>query len=72
MPGLSGIDLAVLLKELHPACKVLLFSGQAKAGDLLAAARQQGNHFEVFAKPIHPDDLLARIKDVVVSDVTVA
>jgi DNA-binding response OmpR family regulator len=72
MPGLSGIELAVRLKELCPTCKVLLLSGQAVTGELLEAAREQGHEFEVLAKPIHPDDLLARIRDVDVSDVSVA
>jgi DNA-binding NtrC family response regulator len=68
MPGLSGIDLAIQLKELCPTCKVLLFSGQAKTGDLLEAARKQGHDFAVLAKPIHPTDLLARIRDAEVSN----
>jgi DNA-binding response OmpR family regulator len=64
MPELSGIDLAVLLKERCPTCKVILFSGVAETEDLLEAARQEGHYCEVLAKPIHPTDLLARIKDV--------
>ena len=64
MPGLSGIDLAIQLKELCPTCKVLLLSGQAQTQDLLEAARLQGHEFKVLAKPIHPTDLLARIKDI--------
>jgi DNA-binding response OmpR family regulator len=72
MPGLSGIDLAVRLKEQCPTCKVLLLSGQAETEDLLAAAREKGHDFQVLAKPIHPTDLLARIKDADVSDVSVA
>jgi DNA-binding response OmpR family regulator len=71
MPGLSGIDLALRLKEQCPACKVLLLSGQAETDDLLATAREQGHDFHVLAKPIHPTDLLARIKDADVSDVTI-
>jgi DNA-binding response OmpR family regulator len=72
MPVLSGIDLAVLLKGLHSACKVLLFSGVAETGDLLEAARLQGHDFEVLAKPIHPEDLLARIRELDISDESVA
>jgi CheY-like chemotaxis protein len=72
MPELSGIDFAIRLREQCPACEVLLFSGQAKTGDLLEAACLQGQDFEVLAKPIHPRDLLARIKEVDVSDVNVA
>jgi CheY-like chemotaxis protein len=69
MPGLSGIHLAIQLKELCPTCKVLLFSGQAKTEDLLEAARKQGHDFAVLAKPIRPTDLLARIEDADVSNV---
>jgi DNA-binding response OmpR family regulator len=72
MPGLSGIDLAVRLKEQCPTCKVLLFSGQAATSDLLEAARGQGHEFKVLAKPIHPTDLLARIKDLDISQESVA
>jgi CheY-like chemotaxis protein len=63
MPGLSGIDLAVRLKEECPSCKVLLLSGQTETENLLQAARRQGHDFEILAKPIPPAHLLARIKD---------
>jgi DNA-binding NtrC family response regulator len=63
MPELSGIDLAVRVKKECPTCKVLLFSGQAQTADLLEAARKQGHDFQLLAKPVHPDHLLARIKD---------
>jgi CheY-like chemotaxis protein len=59
---LSAIDLAIRLKELYPTCKVLLFSGHAETQDLLEAARRQGHDLTVLAKPIHPTELLARIK----------
>jgi DNA-binding response OmpR family regulator len=61
MPELSGIDLAVRLKEEHTTCKVLLLSGQIQTGDLIEAARRQGHDFEVLAKPVHPIRLLAWI-----------
>jgi DNA-binding NtrC family response regulator len=64
MPELSGIDLAVRLKEEFPACKVLLLSGQIQTADLPEEARRQGHDFEVLAKPIHPTRLLAWIRDV--------
>jgi DNA-binding response OmpR family regulator len=63
MPELSGIDLAIRFRQQWPTCKVLLFSGQAIAIDLLQAARTQGEEFQLLEKPIHPTDLLARIKD---------
>jgi YesN/AraC family two-component response regulator len=35
MPGMNGVDMAVLIRERHPACKVLLFSGQASTLNIL-------------------------------------
>ena len=62
MPEMSGIDLAIQVKSRYPACKVLLFSGQAATADLLRAARQQGHDFELLLKPVHPKDLLRAIR----------
>jgi DNA-binding NtrC family response regulator len=61
MPGMSGVEMAVLIKERHPACKILLLSGNAATLDMLKQAREKGHYFELLAKPIHPTDLLAKI-----------
>lgn len=61
MPEMSGIDLAIQLRNLHPECRVLLFSGQAATFGLLETSRQRGHDFEVLLKPVHPKDLLAAI-----------
>ena len=61
MPGMSGVNLAILVKERYPDCKVLLFSGNAAMADLLATARGQGHDFELLTKPVHPADLLAKL-----------
>ncbi len=58
LPGMNGIDLAILLKAECPDCKVSLFSGQGSTADLLEKAAHDGHFFEVVAKPIHPVDLL--------------
>jgi len=65
MPLLSGIELAIQLRELCPNCKVLLFSGQAATASMLDSARASGHDFEVLAKPVHPADLLKRIRTVI-------
>lgn len=62
MPRLSGIDLAIQVREHCPHCKVLLFSGQAVTAHLLDTARANGHNFELLLKPVHPSDLLARIQ----------
>jgi CheY-like chemotaxis protein len=63
MPGMSGVELAIQLQALCPACKILLFSGQAATVDLLAAAKKDGHNFELLSKPIHPTDLLRSIQN---------
>lgn len=63
MPGMSGIELAIQCRKIKPDCKVLLFSGQAATADLLASARSQGYDFDILEKPVHPIDLLAKIRD---------
>jgi DNA-binding response OmpR family regulator len=65
LPGMSGIELAVAVRRVFPDCKVLLFSGQASTSDLLASASSRGHHFSLLTKPIHPTDLLARIKETI-------
>jgi CheY-like chemotaxis protein len=62
MPQLSGIDLAIRIREQCPRCKILLFSGQAGTADLLHGARKQGHDFHLLSKPIYPSDLLHRIR----------
>ena len=64
MPEMSGIELALKVREYCPECKVLLFSGQAATADLLEKARADGHDFEVLAKPVHLSDLLAKIRAV--------
>jgi len=62
MPGMTGIDAAIEIAAIHPACRVLLLSGQAATADLLREARLRGHHFEVLLKPVHPSQLLARLR----------
>lgn len=62
MPGMTGIEAAIVTRNTLPRCKILLFSGQAATADLLEQARSQGHEFEIIVKPIHPADLLARLR----------
>ncbi|HLK34438.1 MAG TPA: response regulator [Terriglobales bacterium] len=61
MPGMNGVEMAMLIREREPRCKILLISGQASTTNLLEGARQRGYEFELLAKPIHPTDLLSRL-----------
>ena len=63
MPEMSGVDLALRMKEACPNCKVLLFSGQAATLDLLSKARHLGHDFQLLLKPVHPTDLLCEVRN---------
>lgn len=62
MSGMTGVEAAMVIRTLRPNCKVLLFSGQAATADLLQSARTQGHSFEILSKPVHPVDLLAKLR----------
>lgn len=62
MPDMNGIEAAIRIRKFLPSCKILLFSGQAATADLLESARAQGHEFEILAKPVHPQDLLAKLR----------
>ncbi len=62
MADLNGIDAAIRIRALLPEIKILLFSGQAATADLLEKARAQGYEFEILSKPVHPQDLLSKLR----------
>lgn len=62
MQDMNGIEAAIHIRSFLPTCKILLFSGQAATADLLENARAQGHEFEILAKPVHPADLLAKLR----------
>jgi CheY-like chemotaxis protein len=63
MPEMTGIELAIRFQTLCPSCKVVLFSGQVETYDLLSDARKHGYDFEILAKPVHPQDLLDKLRN---------
>ena len=64
MPGMNGIELALAVSERFPECKALLFSGQAATAELLDRAQKQGCDFPLLSKPIHPEDLLKKVAEI--------
>jgi DNA-binding response OmpR family regulator len=67
MQGITGIETAIKVRGMLPSCKILLFSGQACTANLLEEARAHGHEFEILTKPVHPTELLARMRSVVPS-----
>ena len=62
MPGMTGVDLAIHFRKAQPDCEVLLFSGQAATASFLEDARVRGYDFELLSKPVHPADLLPKLR----------
>jgi DNA-binding response OmpR family regulator len=62
MPRMTGVELAIRLRKDFPQMKIYLFSGQTATSDLIRQAEEKGHHFELFPKPIHPDELMARLR----------
>lgn len=62
MPGMSGIEAAIQISGMLPDCRILLLSGQAATADLLRDARVRGHDFEILLKPVHPNQLLDRLR----------
>src|SRR5258708_31403870 len=58
MRGMTGIEVGIYVREHFPACRVLLFSGQAATSDLILAANPPGHRFDMLTKPVHPQVLL--------------
>jgi CheY-like chemotaxis protein len=61
MPELDGVSMAMQIRRSQPEVQVLLFSGQAATSDLLRSATEEGFHFELLQKPIHPDEIMRRV-----------
>ena len=59
---MTGVELAIHFRKSHPEFKVLLFSGQASTADLLEKARADGYDLDLLSKPVHPADLLAKLR----------
>ena len=62
MPKLNGVETALAIRQLCPATRILLFSGQAGTTNILERAREGGHEFELLPKPLHPDALLKKLR----------
>jgi DNA-binding response OmpR family regulator len=65
MPGMSGIEVAIEIRRGFPRCKILLYSGQAATAQMMDEARLRGHDFELLAKPVHPVQLLEKVKSLI-------
>ncbi len=64
MTGIDGIDAAIRMRTLFPKIRVFLLSGQIPTAEMLAKSKAANLDFEILAKPLHPKDLIARLKSI--------
>ena len=62
LPKMSGIELAIVFKEMMPDCHVVLFSGQIITEELVREAHDKGHAFDIIAKPVRPAVFLETAK----------
>jgi DNA-binding response OmpR family regulator len=63
MPKMSGVDLGIELRSQFPEMKIILLSGQDSTSTVIQRAEADGHHFTLFPKPVHPEDLIARLRN---------
>lgn len=62
MPRMSGVELGMKISLEFPGTRIFLFSGQAATSELMRKAQDDGYTFELFPKPIHPEELIAKLR----------
>jgi CheY-like chemotaxis protein len=63
MEEMSGIEAAIRIKAMLPDIRVFLLSGQTTTPELLEKEKADGYGFEVIIKPVHPRDLISRLRE---------
>lgn len=64
MADINGVDAAIKMRKILPEIRVFLLSGQAATAEMIAKSKASELGFEVLVKPVHPRDLIARLKSV--------
>lgn len=62
MPGMSGLELAVQLRERIPDCHVVLFSALLTLDEMAGRTVKAGHQFTLFTKPVAPETLLHELR----------
>ena len=62
MQVLSGVELAIEVRKDCPKCKVLFLSGQSETETMRETFMADGQRFDLLLKPIHPMELLNRVR----------
>jgi DNA-binding response OmpR family regulator len=64
MPGARGLEHALHMRD-KSNCKVLIMSGEGATATYLDDSNRLGHEpFDIVAKPVHPNDLIAKIREI--------
>lgn len=63
MAEMNGIEAAIRIKRMLPDVRVFLLSGQTATPELLKNEKADGYGFEVLVKPVHPRELISRLRE---------
>jgi CheY-like chemotaxis protein len=63
MDEMNGIEAAIRIRAILPEIRVFLLSGQSATPELLEKENAEGYGFEVLMKPVHPRDLINRLRE---------
>ena len=63
LPGINGIELAMIMKAQCPGCRLLLVTADPGTEEMVEKARKQGHEFPVLMKPLYAGDLLFALAD---------
>jgi len=62
LPKLSGVELALLIRESCPLCSVVLISALPSTRDLLAVFKEQSYPFDLLTEPVHAEVLITKVE----------
>jgi DNA-binding NtrC family response regulator len=62
MEPMNGIQAALAISHIQPACQILLISGNERTARLLQEAMDAGQEFDILAKPVHPTLILSHLR----------
>jgi CheY-like chemotaxis protein len=63
MEDMNGIEAAIRIRAMLPKIRVFLLSGQTSTPEWLEKEKADGYGFEILMKPVHPRDLISRLRE---------
>ncbi|MFC1839910.1 response regulator [Thermodesulfobacteriota bacterium] len=67
MPGISGITLKKLMEQRKPQMRFIFMTGHGSEADFQAGSKEAGSEYYL-VKPVNIDDLIIKIKEVIVTN----